>query len=466
MRKTCIIDADPNILETHHVETVVNLDCEDFKGRVEALQQRMKQDRLDYVVIYGDREHFANLYFFTGFDPRFEESLLIGGATQEMPFLVVGNECWDYSNISPLPLMRVLYQNFSLQGQPRDQIQPLERIFELAGIRQGSRVGVVGMKYYDACHICDHEHVIDIPAYILHSLEQVTQFPAINYAAALTGFPDGLRMRNSAKQIAIYESAANESSNRLIRMISALKVGVTELEVSAAAQFDGRPLCVYPNINFGQEHVTAGLRSPDGTRLAEGMPVMLCTALRGSLVCRSGLAITEQNLALYREQMETFYQPFFEAVVYWIEHVRIGACAGDIFENVHRIFDTYGIQPALNPGHSIAEDEWTNSMFFRGSQYRLDSGMYLQSDIIAKGGTSGELTGIFEDGYVLADETLRMELAQQYPQVWERICKRRRYIQDVIGLHIGEDLLPMSNTCGVYFPFYLDNTRVFALREV
>ena len=27
-------------------------------------------------MVYGDREHFANLAFLTGFDPRFEEAIL------------------------------------------------------------------------------------------------------------------------------------------------------------------------------------------------------------------------------------------------------------------------------------------------------------------------------------------------------------------------------------------------------
>ena len=33
----------------------------------------------DRLVVYADREHSANLSFLTGFDPRFEEALLVVG---------------------------------------------------------------------------------------------------------------------------------------------------------------------------------------------------------------------------------------------------------------------------------------------------------------------------------------------------------------------------------------------------
>ena len=91
--------------------------------------------------------------------------------------------------------------------------------------------------------------------------------------------------------------------------------------------------------------------------------------------------------------------------------------------------------------------------------------MYIQSDIIAGRAEGAALTGIFEDGFVLADEKLRAELAAQYPETWERMQIRRRFMKEVVGLDIAEELLPMSILCGVYFPFLMDLGRVFALRE-
>ena len=44
----------------------------------------------EWVAVYGDREHQANLMFLTGFDPRFEEALLLLGPGDRR-ILLVGN---------------------------------------------------------------------------------------------------------------------------------------------------------------------------------------------------------------------------------------------------------------------------------------------------------------------------------------------------------------------------------------
>lgn len=468
MRAATIVQARPYALATEAHSFPV-FTKEEFEARISALKMRMTADKLDFAVIYADREHFTNLYFLTGYDPRFEEALLIvSSAEGDTPTLVVGNEGYDYSFISPLNLKRVLYQNFSLQGQPRQKLVPLEDIFSQAGIGSAASVGIIGFKYFAPEHIADSSHSIDIPAYILNALESLTRKRAVNYTQVMTEGTTGLRMHVNARQIAVFEYACNQSSNRLIRMLDALKPNATEIAVSAAACNDGLPLCVYPNINFGAEHINIGLRSPDYTAFKPGMPVMISSALRGSLVCRAGYGAYSESdyTGDYADALSSFIQPFFETVANWIESIRIGACAGDICSEVHRRFKAADITINLNAGHSIAEDEWTNSIFYEGSPHCLTSGMYIQSDIIGVRSHGAALSGIFEDGYVLADEALRAELSKEYPETWSRILRRRQFMQDVVGLHISEELLPMSNTCGVYHPFMLDGERIFALREI
>lgn len=45
----------------------------------------------DWLVVYADREHLANIAFLSGYDPRFEEALLLLGP-REKRVLIVGNE--------------------------------------------------------------------------------------------------------------------------------------------------------------------------------------------------------------------------------------------------------------------------------------------------------------------------------------------------------------------------------------
>ena len=62
-----------------------------YAARLKQLLARMAAHGLDTLVIYGDREHVANISWATGHDPRFEEAIyvIVPGRT---PTLLAGNE--------------------------------------------------------------------------------------------------------------------------------------------------------------------------------------------------------------------------------------------------------------------------------------------------------------------------------------------------------------------------------------
>jgi hypothetical protein len=73
----------------------------------------------NWLVVYGDREHLANIAFLSGYDPRFEEALLLLGP-RDRRVLVVGNEGESYAPLAGLPSLDiVLAQSMSLMGQDR-----------------------------------------------------------------------------------------------------------------------------------------------------------------------------------------------------------------------------------------------------------------------------------------------------------------------------------------------------------
>lgn len=76
----------------------------------------------EWLVVYADREHHANIAFLSGFEPRFEESLLLLGPGGRQ-VLVVGNEGEGYAPVAGLPGIEVvLSQTMSLMGQDRSMI--------------------------------------------------------------------------------------------------------------------------------------------------------------------------------------------------------------------------------------------------------------------------------------------------------------------------------------------------------
>ena len=98
-----------------------------YQARLERLRARAREAGFDRLVVWADREHSANLSYLTGFDPRFEEAVLIVGAEGE-PAILVGNENWGTAGAAPLTMRRHRFQDLSLPSQPRDRSQPLGEI--------------------------------------------------------------------------------------------------------------------------------------------------------------------------------------------------------------------------------------------------------------------------------------------------------------------------------------------------
>ncbi|MFI5293332.1 MAG: aminopeptidase P family N-terminal domain-containing protein, partial [Candidatus Limnocylindrales bacterium] len=116
-----------------------------YADRLDRLRERAERRGHRHVVVYADREHSANMSYLTGFDPRFEEAILVVGG-DGAPAILVGNECYAMAGAAALPMRRILHQDLSLPGQPRDRSRPLAAVLADEGIRPGGTVGVVGWK--------------------------------------------------------------------------------------------------------------------------------------------------------------------------------------------------------------------------------------------------------------------------------------------------------------------------------
>ena len=74
-----------------------------YAERLQRLRSAMDARGYDHLVVWADREHSANLAYLSGFDPRFEEALLVVGPTGD-PAVLVGNECEGMAAAAPLPM--------------------------------------------------------------------------------------------------------------------------------------------------------------------------------------------------------------------------------------------------------------------------------------------------------------------------------------------------------------------------
>ncbi len=444
---------------TPELEAPPTLPSETFRHRLASLRDRMAQASIDIALIYADREHFANLHYFTNFDPRFEETLLIVSANSK-PLILVGNECQSYLPISPLwrsgELRMELFRQFSLEDQTRTTPRTLAEILREEGCTDTSRVALIGSKTYTS------PTQSDIPSYIVDAAREIAGWQnCTNQSGWLVDSDTGLRATLSAADIAIFEINNVKASEAIRRMHFALRPGITDHQLMAeAVQYDGTPLSCHMTCKTGPNRIS--LASASGNLIEVGHTWSANVAYWGSNVCRANwIARDKRDLPLpAQDYLEVFAGPYFLAVSSWLESLDLGADCGQIHDQTlaqlpHEIFHV-----ELNPGHHIGYDEWPGSSFYPASTVKLRSGMILQSDIIP--GNPVYFSTRMEDGYALADASLRNEIAERFPNTWKRIEGRRAFMSNRLGIDLSECVLPLSNTAGMITPWGLSPRSIIA----
>jgi Xaa-Pro aminopeptidase len=434
--------------------------------RIERLCAAASARGFDRLVLYADREHSANVAWLTGFDPRFEEAIVIvDPAGRQEPAILVGNECWGVAGAAPLPMRRHRWQDLSLPSQPRDRSKPFEALLGEEGVTPGARVGAIGWKTYG------DDRRLDIPSYLADAL-RATVGPSgsvVNAVNLLIDAGDGLRVLNEPEQLAAFEAAACRTSDGVRNLLWSLAdgieepAGLTEREAVALLGWDGSPLSCHLMLSAGPR-ARFGLLSPGDRRIERGDPFTVAFGIWGALNCRAGFVVEDAaELAPgIRDYVEHLVGPYFEAIAAWYGALRIGQTGGVLHDVVtSRLADPFfGL--FLNPGHQIGLDEWVNSPVAPGSTTRLASGMYLQVDVIPATGTEYFTTNI-EDGVALADEALRDELRARFPGMWGRIEARRAFMAHALGIELHPDILPFSNLPAYLPPFLLRPDRAMTL---
>ena len=438
---------------------------ETYRARIDAALERAAQAGYDALLVYGDREHSANVAYLSGYDPRFEETLLIL-IRGRRPILLVGNEGMAYSRVSPLDLERALYQTFSLLGQPRGDSPPLPDLLQRAGIKPGQRLGIAGWKSFDASEFPDSERALEIPAFIVEALTEIVGERArlFNANDIFMHPATGLRARNDVDQLAYFEFAATYTSQAVRNLIFAIEPGMSEFEAVARMRLTGLPQSCHLMFSSG-ERAGLGLASPTLRRLQLGDPIFIAYGIWGALNARGGwLARDERDLpANARDYVGKLVQPYFRAIVEWYETVGIGVTGGELYAIIaERLGDPFfGI--GLNPGHLIHLDEWLHSPIYAGSDIPLRSGMAIQVDVIPATHSPYHTTNI-EDGIALADEELRLAFWRKYPAAWDRIQRRRAFMRNSLGIKLKPEVLPFSNIPAYLPPFWL--SPEWAMRAV
>jgi Xaa-Pro aminopeptidase len=432
------------------------------RARLAALRAAMAARRLEALAIYGDREHAANLEWVTGFDPRFEEALLV--VTPDRALLLAGYECLPYTSISPLVVAGDVAvehcASLSLISQPRRGRRIADILADL--VPAGGLVGAAGWKYFGPDELDLPETALDLPAFLADPLRALAG-RVVNATDLFMHPHHGLRCTVDADEIARLEFANQMAARALTRLIFALREGETDFMAYQAAHVGGLPLGCHATFATG-DRATQGLSGPTGQVLRRGSQISFNICHWRSNICRAGwLAEGSDDLPeAARDYLSNFAGPYVGALSVWMKMMQPGVPGGAVFARIQAMLPHHLFGVELNPGHLIGLDEWISSPIFEGSDLPLRSGMAMQCDVIPSHPVYGSTR--MEDGYVIADEGLRAELAARFPGVSARCAARAAFMREVIGLDVPDCLLPMADTCGIVAPWFLDPNLVITLR--
>jgi hypothetical protein len=427
-----------------------------YQARFARFMDRIAAKGLDAAVVYADREHSANISWLTGFDPRFEEALLVAARGQD-PVIITGPENVGPAAASLVGATSVVWPGFGLLGQDRTKAVPLPDLLAKAGLRKGHKIGAVGWKFFLPAEVTDADRAVDLPAYVAAMLAAIG--PVANATGIMMNPVDGLRAEIEIEELARFEFLATHGSESIKRVIFGLKPGMTEFEAASLMRPLGYPLCCHPMLSTG-ERARFGLGSPSDAEIERGAMFTTAFGYQGSLTARAGYLVesADELPTDARDYADAFVARYWEAAAEWYETIGIGVTGGDIDARMRARLDNDFFKLALNPGHLIHIDEWMHSPVRPGSTEAFRSGQAIQLDMIPTPGNA-YFTANIEDGIALLDERGRAEFAERFPEAWARIAARRVFMADVLGIRMKPEVLPFSNLAG-WLPPYLLNASL------
>jgi Xaa-Pro aminopeptidase len=440
----------------------VTLNDATLNERKTRVLERMRQQGIDTLIVYADKEHGGNFEYLTGFIPRFEEALLVlhqdGDAV-----LVLGNENLKLAPYARLK-NRVLHAPwFSLPNQPMDNSQSLPEILQRAGITDDKALGLAGWKLFTGVND-NTRQMFDIPSFIVDAIRDAAPDATLQNATGVFISPAyGARAINNANELAHYEYGANLASTAILRALNAVAPGKTEKQIASLLAADGQPNNVVTIAATGDRFVNANLY-PGDKIVQVGDKFSLTTSYKGGLSSRAAYVVesAEQLPDAVSDYLDVVAIPYFRAVVTWLENIRPGMTGGELYQLIESVLPKAEYHWHLNPGHLVADEEWLCSPVSADSTIPLASGMLLQIDIIPS--RAGYAGASIEDTVALADETLRGRLAADYPQLWARVQARREFIEKEVGIRLPVCVLPFSNTVGYLRPWLLDQRKALAVK--
>jgi len=194
------------------------IEDKELKDRVEILRKEIKSRNLNGIIIYSDEYRSGYCTYFTGYKPInvIEESpqtLII--MENEDPILVIGR--LNYYSARETVWIKNILQHHKFDTEISSMLEKFNK--------KGSKIGIAG------------EHLM--PFYLRDLFTKA--MPDVNFPI-VTEILDDMRKIKSPQEIFLMEKAAEINDKVLTELKSIIKIGMTEQQVVAHADFLGRQM--------------------------------------------------------------------------------------------------------------------------------------------------------------------------------------------------------------------------------
>ena len=451
---------DVVLMKPDNLTCPVMISDKTIEQRKEKLLYKMREKNIDALIVYSDLEHGSNFEYLVGFLPRFEEALLVLHCDGRA-YLILGNENLNKASKARIECTAIHMPHFSLPNQPMETDLTIQQILEKSDIKKCGKIGVVGWKNFTSTE--DNEHLFDLPYYLIDAIKELcNQSEIINSIDLFIG-DSGVRTTNNANEFAHYEFGASLAGDGMMKAIESLEVGKREIDIASNLEMYGQKRSVITIAATGERFEKANIY-PTNKCLKLGDKISLTVGYKGGLQSVAGYLVhNESELGEgTKEYIDVIAKPYFNAIKTWLENIKIGMAGSEIYECIEKALPSKKYGWYLNPGHLCADEEWLSSPIYKNSKEIIKSGMLFQLDIIPSIKGYGGIS--CESGVFLADEELRKQIKNEYPDLYERVLARQKYMRDVQGIKISGEILPTSNLVAVCRPYLLNKNRIIVDR--
>jgi len=361
----------------------------EFIRRIERIQDAIKINGLDALMVYGDEYRKENLRYVSNFWPIFERAACFIPRKGE-PILAGAPEGELYAREMSVWTDLRNVREFACVSVPEEIDYPLANFSSFKAIlgeilAGGKRLGVVGLR--------------DISAPVLERIKNaVTNLQIIDAAEIITG----LRIIKTADEIACLREAGRQACLGYRKLLETAVPGNTETMAAGAAEGAARAAGA-EDINFtvfgsGKRAATIIGRATKKI-IEDGDMVMAALAVQ----YEGYVATVEYPFVAGKanDGQKRFLGALFEAADVQQKYLADGVIAGEMVKAVKAVFKKHGLTKydVYPPMHGIGLAEAESPYPDENAEYALTEGMCVNSDISLFGHPDG--SNRIEEGFVI-----------------------------------------------------------------